>query len=144
MLTWMIAKMVTVNLYLYNLGASEKDERPPKIHTLPTTNQTAKKQSSAILKWSTNAWILPFLDCNFWILEQIAKIVIIQCLRTFTNSDHFWIVYSVNFFYRISLFGLAISAPVYTFRPSTPGVAGLTIKVAFWNSFKQVVIAKCN
>lgn len=67
----MIAKKVTV-IYLYKLGASEKDERPPKIHTLPTTNQTAKKQSSAILKWSTNAWILTFFYCNLWVLEQIA------------------------------------------------------------------------
>jgi len=39
--------------YLYNFGATEGDECAPKIHTLPTTNHTAKKQSKAILKWST-------------------------------------------------------------------------------------------
>lgn len=48
----------TITMYLYNLGASEGLEWPPKIHTLPTTNQTAKKQSKAILKWSTNPFSL--------------------------------------------------------------------------------------
>jgi hypothetical protein len=33
---------------LYKLGASEEEEWPPKIQTLPTTNHTAKKQSKAI------------------------------------------------------------------------------------------------
>jgi len=36
--------------YLYKLGASAAEACPPKIQTLPTTNQTAKKQSRAILK----------------------------------------------------------------------------------------------
>lgn len=45
---------MSLNRYLYNLGASAGEEWPPNIHTLPTTNQTAKKQSKAILKWSTN------------------------------------------------------------------------------------------
>jgi hypothetical protein len=39
--------------HLYKLGASAADECPPNIHTLPTTNHTAKKQSRAILKYST-------------------------------------------------------------------------------------------
>jgi hypothetical protein len=45
-------------LYLYKFGASAEEERPPNIHTFPTTNQTAKKQSNAILKWSNRALIL--------------------------------------------------------------------------------------
>lgn len=44
--------------YLYKFGASEEDECPPNIQTLPTTNQTAKKQSKAILKFSKSATIL--------------------------------------------------------------------------------------
>ena len=44
--------------YLYKLGASSTDECPPKIHTFPTTNHTAKKQSKDILKYSTSVFIL--------------------------------------------------------------------------------------
>lgn len=44
--------------YRYKFGASSADECPPKSHTLPTTNQTAKKQSTAILKYSTSPLIL--------------------------------------------------------------------------------------
>jgi hypothetical protein len=43
---------------LYKFGASTAEERPPNIHTFPTTNHTAKKQSKAILKWSKSALIL--------------------------------------------------------------------------------------
>lgn len=48
----------TTGPYRYKLGASSADECPPKSHTLPTTNQTAKKQSKAILKYSTSPLIL--------------------------------------------------------------------------------------
>jgi len=41
----------TVCIYLYKFGASAAEERPPNIHTFPTTNHTAKKQSTAVLKW---------------------------------------------------------------------------------------------
>lgn len=44
--------------YLYKFGEAEAEEWPPKTHTLPTTNQTAKKQSKAILKWPTAAFNL--------------------------------------------------------------------------------------
>lgn len=37
---------------LYKFGASAAEACPPKIQMLPTTNQMAKKQSKAILKWS--------------------------------------------------------------------------------------------
>lgn len=45
-------------VYLYKLGASSTEDRPPKIHTFPTTNHTAKKQSKDILKYSTSIFIL--------------------------------------------------------------------------------------
>jgi hypothetical protein len=44
----------------YKLGASEEDECPPKIHTFPTTNHTAKKQSKAIFNWSITTLSLAF------------------------------------------------------------------------------------
>jgi hypothetical protein len=47
-----------IELYLYKFGASAEEECPPNIQTFPTTNQTAKKQSNAILKWSNRALIL--------------------------------------------------------------------------------------
>lgn len=43
------------NTHLYKLGASWTEERPPNIHTFPTTNHTAKKQSKANFKHATNA-----------------------------------------------------------------------------------------
>ncbi|BAS81285.1 Os02g0787533 [Oryza sativa Japonica Group] len=46
------------NLAGKKFGASAAEERPPNIHTFPTTNHTAKKQSKAILKWSKRALIL--------------------------------------------------------------------------------------
>jgi hypothetical protein len=53
----------TVCTYLYKFGASVAEERPPNIHTFPTTNHTAKKQSRAILKWSNRALILHMAQC---------------------------------------------------------------------------------
>lgn len=44
--------------YLYKLGASDADECPPNIQTLPTTNHIAKKQSRAILKYSIRTFSL--------------------------------------------------------------------------------------
>jgi hypothetical protein len=49
-------------VYLYKLGASSAEECPPKIHTFPTTNHTAKKQSKDILKYSTSIFVL---YCNY-------------------------------------------------------------------------------
>jgi hypothetical protein len=47
---------------LYKLGASSAEECPPKIHTFPTTNHTAKKQSKDILKYSTSIFVLLFIN----------------------------------------------------------------------------------
>ena len=55
----------TVCIYLYKFGASAAEERPPNIHTFPTTNHTAKKQSRAILKWSNSALILQMAQCIY-------------------------------------------------------------------------------
>jgi len=55
----------TVCIYLYKFGASTAEERPPNIHTFPTTNHTAKKQSRAILKWSNSALILQMAQCIY-------------------------------------------------------------------------------
>jgi hypothetical protein len=51
---------------LYKLGASCAADCPPKIQTLPTTNQIAKKQSRAILNLSTN---IPILSALFELSE---------------------------------------------------------------------------
>ena len=58
-------------IYLYKLGASAADECPPNIHTLPTTNHTAKKQSSAILKYSTITLSLKKPKSNISFVKQI-------------------------------------------------------------------------
>jgi hypothetical protein len=47
---------------LYKFGAPLADECPPKTHTLPTTNQIAKKQSRTILNLSMNTLILSSAD----------------------------------------------------------------------------------
>jgi hypothetical protein len=55
---YLIHRRKKIELYLYKFGASAEEECPPNIQTFPTTNQTAKKQSNAILKWSNRALIL--------------------------------------------------------------------------------------
>jgi hypothetical protein len=49
---------------LYKLGASLEEECPPNTQTVPSTNHTAKKQSTAILNRSISIPTLPNNSSN--------------------------------------------------------------------------------